>query len=282
MDCQTGAADPNGQCACAENGIDVKAHPAAGPGNATRVTNNRVWGFRPTTEAVVCGGSGSLGQAITAGSFCPRNVFIANNIVADSTIGIEAAGSDWVVAGNLIHDTRASNGNVYGSIALLMAGDSQGFDAQFNTIVRADTAYDDGSANTDMRCNVIVDAPGRLGIGRPRGANHTTSYNALYRSQEVNIAGSTNASYGTIVPSYNEDYCYWRKRFTAPEYICVPAAATTSRSPHAANESHCDDTIGAAYGVPRITFRTKQFGCGLGTELAVLLPVLRLLRRRAS
>lgn len=283
VNCETGAAQANGACACAENGIDVKAHPSSSSAAYwTRVTNNRVWGYRPTTEAIVCGGSGSNGQAITAGSFCPRNVFVANNTVADSTIGIEAAGFDWVVAGNLVHDIRAFNGNVYSSIALLTMGATRGVIAQFNTIVRADTAYDDGSANTDMRCNVVVDAPGLLGIGRPRGANHTTAYNALYHSQEVNIAGGTNASWSTVVPSNNDDYCYWRKRFTAPERVCVPAAATTPRSPHVAHESQCNEAIGAPYGVPRITFRSRQAACGLGTELAVLLPALDLLRRRRS
>jgi hypothetical protein len=283
VDCQTGAADWNGDCACAENGIDVKAHPAPHLANWTRVTNNRVWGYRPTTEALVCGGSGANGQAILGGNTCPRHVFVANNIAADSTVGISAAGSDWIVAGNLIHDVRTSNGHVYGSIALFPAPTATRLSVQFNTIVGVDTAYEDASANTDTRCNVVVESPGLRGIGWPRGANHVTPYNATYAASEPNISGSPHATYPAVTQSRNVEFCYWRKRWTAPERVCVPAAATTAASPHRMNAAQCDEGIGASFGVPVVTYhKPTTSGCGLGAEVLGALAVVRGLRRRLS
>ncbi|RIK92430.1 MAG: hypothetical protein DCC71_24490 [Proteobacteria bacterium] len=280
VNCATGANDPNGGCACAENGIDVKANPSGDAGSWTQITNNRVWGFRPTTTAATCGGSGATGQAITAGSHCPRNVFIARNIASESVIGIAAAGSSWIVAGNLIHNIRAYDSSRQQPIALLMADESSGFSAQFNTIANSASAYDDGSDNTDTRCNVLVNTPGSTGIAQRRGYNHVTTYNSLYQSRDLNIVGSTNVSYSSLSTSNNADYCYWRKRWTQSEIVCVAKAATTEYSPHRANASRCNVGLGAPFGMPYIGFVERPAGCGLGGEGAFAVAGMHLLRRR--
>ena len=70
IDCNTGALDPNGDCSCAEEGLSQKGNPGSNPRDWTRMTNNRLWGFRPTTPKFSCGGTGANGQAIAAGNGC--------------------------------------------------------------------------------------------------------------------------------------------------------------------------------------------------------------------
>jgi hypothetical protein len=277
VDCNTGASDPNGQCACAENAFDLKADPGSDPAWWTRVTNNRAWGYRPTTEAVVCGGSGALGQAITAGTVCPTNIFIARNIVADSTIGIEVVGSDWIVAGNLIHDIQPSNSEMWGTMALFVSDDASYVNVQWNTIVDSMNAYDDHADYVDTRCNTMIRTPG-WGAGMPRGVSHVTAYNYLYEASALNFVGSSNQSFPTALASMNQALCYKRKRWTGEETVCVPDGATTQMSPQVLATPYCDSSIGAPFGMSTIGYWTtpQQSGsCGVGGELVGVLAVLR-------
>jgi hypothetical protein len=281
IDCETGEQSWGGACACAENGIDVKPDPGPDPADWTRVTTNRVWGFRPTSDAVACGGSGALGQAITAGNACAGHVLVAANRVHDSTIGIEMAGNDWIVAGNLVHQIRSLGGPV-DAIAILPVPGATDLAVQWNTIAGADNAYDDASDATDTRCNAVVSADGLAGTWSPRGAGHVTERNGLYAAQAHNFLGP-NASYATPEESGNGRLCYMRRRWTGPEQVCVDWAATTSASPHAGGDPSCDPAIAAAFGIPTIDYPKRPAlsgGCGLGVECVGALGGIALLRRR--
>lgn len=285
VDCQTGTPSPEGDCACAENGVDVKARPSPWPADWTLVTRNRIWGFRPTTEAAVCGGSGAIGQAVTAGNVCPAYVVVAENAIADSTIGIDVAGEGWLVAGNLIHDIQASDGRIYGTYGLLLTAEAAGVAVQWNTIVSALNAYDDRSSDTDTRCNAVIESPEWIGWGHPRGANHVTEYNFLYAAGWSNLTGPTNEIFSNALESANQTLCYERRRFTGVETVCVPHGATTGLSPHRAAAAHCDAAIAAPFGLPAIGWWTKPapaLRCGLGAELALALGALRVLARRRA
>ena len=235
IDCFSGAPDPNGECSCAENGIDVKPEPGPDPQNWTRITNNRLWGFRPTSASVRCGGSGANGQAITAGNGCPGHVLVARNIVMDATQGITVAGRSWIVAGNVINEVRRSERfGEGGTMAVFPASIATDVLVQFNTVVGVDNAYDDQSSNTDTRCNAVIDDAATAGAGGIRGLNHSTEHNFLYDSPVASMLGASNAVYPASVQSANAELCFWRKRWTAPERVCIPQAATTAQSPHGA------------------------------------------------
>jgi hypothetical protein len=244
IDCATGAPDPDGDCACAENGIDIKPDPGPDPALWTRVTNNRLWGFRPTREPSICGGSGSNGQAITAGNSCPRHVLAAGNIVLDAKTGIKP-GSEWIVAGNLFHDVEG---------AIRPQGSASGLEIEFNTITGVDNAYDDVSSDTDTRCNVVVDNLALAGDAGPRGTNQVTEYNFLYHSPPANFEGPTNEMFTMAKASRNAPFCFLRKRWTTPEWLCIPFGWTTGASPHAAAMAHCGPDLGAAFGLRPIAY----------------------------
>jgi hypothetical protein len=276
IDCDTGAPNPNGECSCVENGIDVKAAPDGDPASWTRITNNRVWGFRPTSDTASCGGSGSNGQAINAGNSCARHVVVAKNVVMDSTTGINTAGTDWIIAGNLLHEIRATEDTRYGAMAISVARLARYVDIQFNTVVNVDTAYDDAASEVDTRCNAIIDSSDLTGTAGPRGSNHVTEYNYLYRSPADNFAGTGNEQFATPEESRDTEFCFSRKRWSSPQRVCIPLAGTTEASPHLEAVPHCDPDVAAPFGMASIGFpRTAPAkGCGLGAEIGVTLALL--------
>ncbi|HTY16743.1 MAG TPA: hypothetical protein VMH82_03350 [Myxococcota bacterium] len=257
IDCMTGAPDPNGDCACAENGVDLKPDPGASAW--TQVTNNRLWGFRPTQAVDTCGGTGSLGQAITAGNTCPGHVLVANNIVLDSTVGIQPSGSSWIIAGNLFYDLRTpmADREVL-SQAIDTTSTATNLSIEFNTIVDVDNAYDDMSSNTDTRCNAVIDSLAVNGNGGARGTNHVTAYDFLYDTPANNFIGATNESFATDAQSQDTSYCFWRKRWTAPEQVCVPFGTTTAASPHAQAAVNCHPDLAASLGMPTIGYPAPE------------------------
>ncbi|HTY19807.1 MAG TPA: hypothetical protein VMH82_19000 [Myxococcota bacterium] len=273
IDCMTGAPDPNGDCACAENGVDLKPDPGASAW--TQVTNNRLWGFRPTQAVDTCGGTGSMGQAITAGNTCPGHVLVADNIVLDSTVGVQPSGPSWIIAGNLFYDLRTpmADREVL-SQAIDTTSTATNLSIEFNTIVDADNAYDDESSNTYTLCNAVIDSLAVNGNGGARGTNHVTAYNFLYDTPANNFIGATNESFATDAQSQDTSYCFWRKRWTAPERVCVPFGATGTASPHAQATSNCHPDIAASFGIPTIGYPAQNAACGLGAELALVLPLL--------
>jgi len=256
IDCDTGALDPNGDCSCAENGIDLKLDPGEGPRVWTRVTNNRLWGFRPTSPSHSCGGSGANGQALSAGNTCSAHVFAANNVILDSTQGI-VPNRFWIVAGNLIHETRMSNGLPWTSVAIFPIATASNLVIQFNTVVAVDSAYGNSSENTDTRCNVVILNPGLRGATNGNATN-STQYNYLYQSSLENFSGMNNQIWPLAQQSNDADYCFWRRRWTAPEIVCIPLGSTTSASPHVAAVANCNPSLGRDFGVSRISYPTSQ------------------------
>ena len=287
VDCASGARDPNGECACAENAIDVKSRPGPEAWLWTQITNNRAWGFRPTSPAAHCGGSGANGQAITAGNSCPGNVLVARNVILDSTNGVTAAGPSWIIVGNLFHDIRVSEGlSPYGAMAILPSAYATDVRVEFNTVVDVDNSYDDRSSTTDTRCNAVVDDQDVMGTGGFRGPNHWTERNFLYEAPAGNFPGATNESYATAAESGNTEYCFWRKRWTAPERVCIPLANTTASSPHAQDVGDCHHDLLAPFGIEAISYPSsavpEPMAAWLGLSSALSLGALARRRERAK
>jgi len=285
IDCDTGAHNPNGECACAEEGISVKSKAGPTPELWTRITGNRAWGFRPTSSTANCGGSGANGQAITNGNACPQHVLVARNVLLDSTEGITVGGSNWIVAGNLIHDIRMAGPlGIASTLAIDPSAYATDVQIEFNTVVDVDRAYDDRSANTDTRCNVMIEDHGNEnnGTGGIRGVNHSTSYNYLYAAQGANFPESTNERYPTAPESRDTDYCFWRKRWTSPERVCIPLASATASSPHEEALANCDPNLLAPFGMDAVSYPSSPVPEPLSAWLggASVLTVGALARRR--
>lgn len=279
-DCATGALDPEGECTCAENGIDVKANPGSDPALWTRITNNRVWGFRPT-PAVGCGGSGSNGQAISAGSTCAGSVLAAGNVVSDATTGFSIAGERWVVVGNLVHEIRVSErtGN-YSTHAIHPTPYATDVHIEFNTIVGVDMSYEHRSSYTLTECNVVIDDRVVAVGSTQRGVFHATERNFLYAAPQPTIQGSSNQRYDSPEQSGNVPYCYWRKRWSGPERVCIPFGATTASSTHFDAAEQCTPNALEPFGMaPRSFVPEPEGGALAAAAIATLAAWARRSRR---
>lgn len=246
VDCETGVSDPRGECSCSENGIDIKSPAGPNPRDWTQVTNNRLWGFRPTLKDVQsCGGSGAKGSAINAGGPCAAHVFVGNNVVTDSTAGVVTEGSDWRVIGNLLYDI--------GNLAIFP--DSDGTRVQFNTVVNVANAYSDTGAGVVAVCNAVINDQGTRGEGAPRGEDHVVKFNDLYQSSSPDLESPTTKAYPLDYESRNALLCVERMRFTRPDDVCIPFGRTTDASPHLAQlPPACNNDPGATFGLSGLSY----------------------------
>jgi hypothetical protein len=259
IDCNSGAPDPDGACSCAETGLDLKSVTGSDPEFWTRVTNNRLWGFRPVPLARSCGGSGTFGQAIAAGNNCAGHVLVAGNVVLDSPVGVAISGSNWIVAGNLFHEIRAVQADrPLLPVAIFELETASDLEIQFNTIVGVDNAYDDASMNTRTTCNAVIDDLGVNQYLAARGSGQVTEHNFLYESTTANFVGTTNQVFPVVTDSENTEFCFWRKRLTAPERVCIPLGRTTADSPHVGATPSCDSELGAEFGLAPLGYDSVQ------------------------
>ena len=97
-----GNPDPNGACACAENGIDVKAtiqdEDLMSSETWVRIINNNMWGFRHTDDTLDGQGNrmcatGEQGPAIRSHD-ASQSLVIQGNIIMNSAVGIGGSGAE--------------------------------------------------------------------------------------------------------------------------------------------------------------------------------------------
>lgn len=186
----SGNLDPNGNRACAENGMDFK--DGGSSASPIRVLHNRLWGFRQTDSN--CAGTGSGGESIIwneASAKDNRWGLVQNNIAMDGTAAINAANGsprNWSVVGNIFYDYKGRD--TAGNQVLMLSSSSE-VEVYLNTFI--DVLKDNsthwanygGGANKDIRCNVIISGGGTT--GSPSGLE--VSHNAFYGS----TASGTNA-----------------------------------------------------------------------------------------
>jgi len=143
-DCEDPSENANlngpGECACAENGLDIKLtsrEPTSSPQERTVVRSNVLYGFREAHQS--CGGSGDKGApAIYVHCADTFDAWVNNNVVFDSDTGIQftvcdddAGPSGISVFNNLLYNIRKKGAfQIYG-----------GYDNRFvnNTIILTST-----------------------------------------------------------------------------------------------------------------------------------------------
>lgn len=238
----SGRLDPNGDYACAENAVDIKA--GGTPGNHVLLSNNRMWGFRQTDDS--CGGTGSWGEAVQS-HMGARYTLIHNNRIWDSARGISLSddSSSNSVIDNVIYDIHNS------------ADTAQGFSNQDyglkisspytevyrNVLVNMTFAWGlvEGN-NNDYRCNVFIDA---RRVQDP-GDNITADYNSYYNAEQLALPGTHDLVSTRASDANHADLTFLARRWTSPQTVRIPHGVATSTSPHA---GACDPNLGSRPGI---------------------------------
>lgn len=233
-DC-AGTLDPQGDCACAENGVDIKA-AGTDSDNIVQVSNNRIWGWQRTDTD--CGGTGSWGAASVVHMGAEYTLYQAN-IVWDSARGLTFGNNNHSAIDNVV--TSIENPVDDQGYAILLLGPSS--EAYRNVVVDShdwgQVAGDDG----DWRCNTFISAG--QGRGTP-GSGVVADYNFYYESEQLALPGDHDIVQALAADAQHTELCFLAKRWTGPEEICLPDAAPTAASPHA---DACDPNLGSRAGV---------------------------------
>jgi hypothetical protein len=220
----SGRRDPRGQCACAENAIDLKS----GAENSARpfvITNNHIWGWKKTDKQ--CGGSGSWGSAII-GHYKLKNVVIKHNTIFDSQRGITLSTGprNITITSNLMHGINSRVKKE--SAALVTTSDVSNVVMNGNTIVDAGSWITLRAGRSKLECNVIIGSGPAAG-GR---GNNTVGRNSYYRSIPGVVSGNGDVVFDLERDSSNVDSCFTVKRISGGKKVCLSYGKSSKSSPH--------------------------------------------------
>lgn len=232
--------NPNSPCAANEAIISLKA--GGDYNNPTYITQNRLWGARNgdgvllgpvnTGEAPgisVSNDIDSAGNPLYNGA---DYLLIRNNVIWDMQAGI----ANWwgtpdhvSIVGNVFYDIRTFQSS-FTSYALRLNQVSN-MEIYFNTIIDTSAWFLFGNnvANSDIRCNVVVNGGNRIG-GAP--STTTVENNAYYNTSPYAANGSGALHYNDSASAQHVDFCFKRKLLTGAENVCIPKARPTLSSPH--------------------------------------------------
>lgn len=240
-DCN-GNRTPNGDCACAENAIDVKAIQG---GNSTsepeehwlKILDNRMWGWRRTDSS--CGSTGSSGAIITT-HFAPADfMYVKGNIFFDGPLG-------WTTSAEGVNNVTLAS-NIFWDLSrrgITMHHKAERVEAYHNTIVDVGNHHSHlarAPSTNEFKCNTAIDA------GTPASDNSDAraDYNAYFNSEPFQN-NANDLEFASASEANAEEFCFERRIWTDPTETCIPHVLETEQSPH---RDHCDPNLGSTSGV---------------------------------
>ncbi|MEZ4221048.1 MAG: hypothetical protein R3B13_08965 [Polyangiaceae bacterium] len=233
-DC-SGNLDSNGDCACAENAVDIKAAGTSAT-NLVQVSNNRIWGFKRTDPA--CGGTGSWGEAMVV-HVIAKYVLAQKNVIWDNAKGLVFSNSHHSLIDNVVVDTETPVTSE--DFGIQLGGSSN--EAYRNIVVDAQYWGYAAGGDSDWRCNSFIRSNA---IYKAPGSTNTFDYNFYFESAQFAQPGDHDIVASAAEDSKNEDLCFLAKRWTGPEQVCLPRSKPTALSPQA---NACDPQLGSVPGI---------------------------------
>jgi hypothetical protein len=226
-----GGLDVRGPCGCAENGIDVKiGGTGSAPGQIVSITDNRIWGWRETDWGVAgdgvgrCGGSGSRGDLLSIAS--PGTYLsIRGNRLFDGPrgVGVSTGAHHLALTDNVFHGI--DKGWSEEGFAVAVGGPDNELRRNVFVQSRKWLAFPvAGITGNHATCNAVIGCG--HGVGQP-GAGTLLDYNAYYGTTQHTLGGPHDVVLPEASQAPNAQLCFWRKRWTAPERVCLSYGAYT-------------------------------------------------------
>lgn len=228
-----GNLDRNGPYACAENAIDIKITRVQPGEELTRVIHNRLWGYRTAEpDTGICDPNGSpAAPAIAIHHTYTDYILFKDNIILDSENGIYIAKpgpNNLSFIGNLFYDV-ANKKNPRGAM-IFQRGSN--IEAYYNVVVGPSTYLEGGASKIDMRNNTLVNS-GNWKSPDFSSSGSSVRNNAYFNTKVYNgdADKGNNLVKSSASESRNSQFCFYRKRLTNPEQICVPYVIPSTNSP---------------------------------------------------
>ncbi len=244
-DCDTGLRSESGLCACAENAIDIKVTSTdPGPLPADEVTvirKNLMHGFRETAPA--CGGSGSLGPAISLHHGYTHQVIVEDNLIFDSGIAIQLLEKptgvpyDITIRNNILSDVDSSytrrrefilfgggdNIDVYNNEFLGNSGSTTHINVVTSSIPLT---------NHNVFNNLFVSAGAADNDPGTNVGSFSMNHNAYSQTTPYTFDGdlSNEILYKDTHVLQQDSLCVTTQRLTGPQTVCVQGAFVSDGS----------------------------------------------------
>jgi len=218
-DC-SGNFDPEGNCSCAENAIDIKSTTDSAdppPEEWVWIRNNRFWGFRRTD--VSCSGTGSGGDAIVV-HFDGAFVRVEDNLFFDSDYGFNTPNRE-------AHDLHVA-GNIFSQMFFsALTGLYKSVDGMFvnNTIADSGAGADSADESHQFQCNVFINSG-------PVDINGSADFNSYYNSEPIQRLGAHDLQFSRASAARHKDLKFIIMRHTTPAEVTLENAIATEDSPH--------------------------------------------------
>jgi hypothetical protein len=228
-----GKPDPNGDYACAENGIDLKIG-GSGPSLTGRVTisNNRIWGMRQSN----CPTMSDAGIAISTvqSGVATSYLHIEGNIIFNNARGMMIGRKDntgIIIKNNIITDSRppAADPREFG----ISSPDPSIGEPMliYGNAISGHYYWTGAEENKDYQCNFILDS---IAAGkRTRASGSKNSY--FVNDYKSNHIGSEIGEDKMGLPSQShfEDACFVIQAITNPHVKCLENAVPSLSTPRA-------------------------------------------------
>ncbi len=241
-DCNGNYTPSNTNSPCAANEAIISLKAGGDYSDPTYIIHNRLWGARNgdgvllgpvnTGEAPGISVSNDINSSGTPLYNGADYLLIRDNVIWDMQAGI----ANWwgvpdhvSIIGNLFYDIRTFQSS-FTSYAIRLNQISN-FEIYFNTLINTKAWFLFGYnvANSDIRCNVILDGGERNGGA---SGSSVVDNNAFYNTAPYTLNGSSALSYNDSASAQHTEFCFNRKLLTGAENVCIPNARPTTSSPH--------------------------------------------------
>ena len=236
--------NPLGNCACAENAIDIKATTTKSADairyqDITKIKNNIMYGFRKTHST--CGGSGGHGAAVVFNDHpYVRYILFENNVIYNSIAGIYVVGAtNATIRNNLfynIYDQREGE-----SMYVFNCVYGHNNEIYHNTIVGTGYAdyylrHSEEAFYYDIRNNLFVLSGEEKGRDRDTsrfGDTNYVGYNGFFETEKYSniLSPLTNVVGSLSEANLGGSYCFTINKHTNPQQYCIYNVLPTADSP---------------------------------------------------
>lgn len=226
-DCK-GRLDPDGDCACTENAIDLKAG-ALSPSDPVVIRHNRFYGWRKTDTA--CNpGARSWGSAISVHFKAAQHIRIEQNLFWDVASGVALThhAAQIVVADNLFHTVPARGGG--NGVAIVSYEDVDAVEITGNRIVGAHKWLSLLSTRTHLSCNVISESGAAMGQLLDDSQAERNSYYGLASPRFTSVDDRFSDSY---LDAGDGALCTTVRPLSRARRLCLERAVSSRDSEHA-------------------------------------------------
>ncbi len=228
-DC-AGNLTPSGNCACAENAIDMKQGTTTT--NVITVRGNRMWGFRPADSQ--CGGS-DVGAAVQY-NFSTVYVLMEDNIIWDNNVSFTTSNEPKAGEPDMMRFTSVNNLMIdHGARGIQFNSNTEDVEIYYNTVLDSGEGTNEWlvrhvGSNSEAYCNVFGDSNGDS-FTTTMGGGNDSDYNVYADADVMDSPESNSVEVASIAALNLGSFSVITKKITNPTVVTFSNVLLDPSSP---------------------------------------------------